>query len=147
MVIYERNENFAILKNEVTDLTLNLQNHWCLTSKIRLRMYFFAEANVILSHQFCRAILAACQAHKTFKLPSLIYSGNTTGQPTYLRQLLSDYEPARNLLSSSKRLFTVNILSLHLMCMVADVLLLLYGTIYLIIFLTVQISTVFTNIP
>ena len=45
----------------------------------------------------------------TFKLATLTFNIKSTGQPVYLRQLLSDYEPARTLRSSSKRLLAVNV--------------------------------------
>ena len=45
----------------------------------------------------------------TFKLATLAYNIKSTGQPVYLRELLSDYEPVRTLRSSSRRLLTVNV--------------------------------------
>jgi len=45
----------------------------------------------------------------TFKLATLSYNIKSTGQPTYLRELLSDYQPVRTLRSSSKHLLTVNV--------------------------------------
>ena len=45
----------------------------------------------------------------SFKLATLTYKIKSTGQPIYLRELLSDYEPVRTLRSSSKRLLTVNV--------------------------------------
>ena len=45
----------------------------------------------------------------TFKLATLSYNIKSTGQPVYLRELLSDYQPVRTLRSSSKHLFTVNV--------------------------------------
>jgi len=37
------------------------------------------------------------------------YNIKSTGQPVYLRELLSDYQPVRTLRSSSKHLLTVNV--------------------------------------
>ena len=45
----------------------------------------------------------------TFKLATLTYSIKSMGQPVYLRDLLSDYEPVRILRSSSRRLLAVNV--------------------------------------
>jgi hypothetical protein len=45
----------------------------------------------------------------TFKLATLSYNIKSTGQPAYLRELLSDYQPVRTLRSSSKHLLTVNV--------------------------------------
>ena len=45
----------------------------------------------------------------SFKLATLSYIIKSTGQPVYLRELLSDYQPVRTLRSSSKHLWTVNI--------------------------------------
>ena len=45
----------------------------------------------------------------TFKLAILSYNIKSTGQPIYLRELLSDYQPVGTLRSSSKRLLTVNV--------------------------------------
>jgi len=47
----------------------------------------------------------------TFKLATLSYNIKSTGQPVYLRELLSDYQPVCTLRSSSKHvlLLTVNI--------------------------------------
>jgi hypothetical protein len=45
----------------------------------------------------------------SFKMAILTYKIKSTGQPIYLRELLSDYEPVRTLRSSSKRLLTVNV--------------------------------------
>ena len=44
----------------------------------------------------------------TFKLATLSYNIKSTGQPVYLRELLSDYQPVRTLRSSSKHLLTIN---------------------------------------
>jgi hypothetical protein len=45
----------------------------------------------------------------TFK-PSTFYNNiKSTGQPSYRRELLSDYQPVSTLRSSSKHLFTVNV--------------------------------------
>jgi Reverse transcriptase (RNA-dependent DNA polymerase)/Endonuclease-reverse transcriptase len=40
----------------------------------------------------------------TFKLASLAYTVRASGQPSYLRELIQDYEPARTLRSSTKHL-------------------------------------------
>ena len=40
----------------------------------------------------------------SYKLATLAHTIRTTGQPTYLRELLPDYEPARTLRSSSRHL-------------------------------------------
>jgi len=45
----------------------------------------------------------------TFKLATLTYNIKTIGQPVYLRELLSDYEPVRTLRSSFKRLLTAKV--------------------------------------
>ena len=44
------------------------------------------------------------QYRVTFKTAVLVHSMTNTGQPTYLRQLLQDYEPVRSLGSSTKNL-------------------------------------------
>ena len=45
----------------------------------------------------------------TFKLATLSYNIKSTGQPAYLREPLSHYQPIRTLWSSSKHFFTVNV--------------------------------------
>jgi len=45
----------------------------------------------------------------TFKLATLSYNIKSTGEPVYLRELLSDCQPVRTLQSSSKHLLTVNV--------------------------------------
>jgi hypothetical protein len=44
-----------------------------------------------------------------FKLATLSYNIRSTGQPFYLRELVSDYQPVRTLRSSSKHLLTANV--------------------------------------
>jgi len=43
-----------------------------------------------------------------FKLANVSYNVKSTGQPVYLRELLSDYQLVRTLRSSSKYLLTIN---------------------------------------
>jgi len=54
------------------------------------------------------ALAADREAH-TFKLATLSYNIKSTGQPVYLRELLSDYQPVCTLRSSSIHLLTVSV--------------------------------------
>jgi len=67
----------------------------------------------------------------TFKLATLSHNIKSTGQPVYLREQLSDYQPVRTLRSSSKHLLTVMLLKL---LVVLDILPLQSGTVCLIVF-------------
>lgn len=69
-------------------------------------------ARVVLRHRKFEHITPAlnelhwlpAQYRVTFKLAILLHSIKNTGQPTYLCQLLQDYEPVRSLRSSTKNL-------------------------------------------